>query len=352
MDITDLDYELPPERVAQMPLPERQASRLLVMNTIAGELVHSAVADLPRLLVPALFVVNNTRVLPARLLGRKAQTGGKVELLLTERLSESGLQEDWRAMGKASQGFAPGMQLEFSTELKAEVVSVDDDGLLLVRLQSDKPVSAVLNAVGRLPLPSYIRREPNVVDDERYQTIFASEPGAVAAPTAGLHFGRELLQRLQECGHTVAEVTLHVGMGTFAPLRADRLEDHRMHEERFSVSEDTASKIRSAKAEGRPVVAIGTTVARTLESATNTYGDVQAGAGRTKLFIYPPYQFQSVDVLMTNFHLPRSTLLAMVMAFAGIDHIKAAYAQAIAANYRFFSYGDAMLLAPNAYLRS
>ncbi len=351
MDSSELDYVLPPERIAQSPLPNRLAARLLSVNTSNGVVSNECVANLPRLVVPALFVVNNTRVLQARLFGHKTLTGGKVELLLLERLGPEGSEEDWLAIGKSSQGFAQGMQLSFPSELGAQVMQINEDGTVHVRLNSFQPILKTLELVGQLPLPSYIHRTATVHDMERYQTVFAREPGAVAAPTAGLHFEAELLQSLAQHDHHVVEITLHVGIGTFTPLRTSRLQDHRMHKERLSVSSEAADSIRQAKASGRPVVAVGTTVARALESVTSPEGEVSSFSGHTDLFIYPPYRFRCVDVLMTNFHLPKSTLLAMVMAFGGVDLVKSAYAHAVKEEYRFFSYGDAMLLAPDNYLR-
>ncbi|MCB9709388.1 MAG: tRNA preQ1(34) S-adenosylmethionine ribosyltransferase-isomerase QueA [Myxococcales bacterium] len=351
MDASELDYELPPGHIAQSPLRDRHLARLLLLNTSDGAMSHATVGDLPHLIKPALFVVNNTRVFPARLLGHKTKTGGKVELLLVERDGDVGTSEEWRAYGKASQGFAPGMELSFPQPLHAKVMAVHQNGLLTVRLAADRPIMETLQDVGMLPLPGYIRRAPTLQDAERYQTVFAKESGAVAAPTAGLHFDHALLDQIAACGHQVAEVTLHVGIGTFAPLRTSRLEDHHMHAEHFSISKSTATRIREAKAALRPVVAVGTTVARTLESVAAANDCFPASSGQTTLFVYPPFQFRCVDVLMTNFHLPRSTLLAMVMAFGGKEQVKAAYRAAVQKNYRFFSYGDAMLLCPGKWQR-
>lgn len=333
MRLEELDYDLPEERIAQAPLAERDASRLLVVDGLQDRMVR----DLPELLEPALWVVNDTRVLAARLHGHKP-TGGRVEILLIEPLDDA----RWVAMGRASKPLKPGTRIEFSDGLRAEVEAKIEGGMLHVRFEGDD-LDTRIEAAGSMPLPPYIRRDADDADDERYQTIFASERGAVAAPTAGLHFSDALVAALQARGHELARVTLHVGPGTFRPVQTDDLDDHPMHEERYVVPDETARAIADARARGRDVVAVGTTVVRTLESAAE--GDrVRAGSGRTRLFIQPGYRPRVVDHLLTNFHLPRSTLLALVMALAGVETIRAAYAHAIAQQYRFFSYGDAMLL--------
>jgi len=333
MRLEELDYDLPEERIAQAPLAERDAARLLVVDGLQDRMVR----DLPELLEPALWVVNDTRVLAARLHGHKP-TGGRVEILLIEPLDDV----RWIAMGRASKPLKAGARIEFPTGLRAEIEAKVEGGMLHVRFEGDD-LDARIEAAGTMPLPPYIRRDADDADDERYQTIFASERGAVAAPTAGLHFSDALVAALRDRGHELARVTLHVGPGTFRPVKTEDLDDHPMHEERYVVPEETARAIADARARGRDVVAVGTTVVRTLESAA--VGDrARAGSGRTRLFIQPGYRPQVVDHLLTNFHLPRSTLLALVMALAGIEPIRQAYAHAIAHEYRFFSYGDAMLL--------
>jgi S-adenosylmethionine:tRNA ribosyltransferase-isomerase len=380
VDASELDYDLPEELIAQAPLAERSGARLMCVQRNAAEIQHRAVLDLPSLLPPALFVLNDTKVIPARLYLYKP-TGGRVEFLLVERLAAAAkpataaplapqpsaaapltpqpsaaaekslrrsspeLGERWLALGKTHKGIREGMLLASENNwLHAKVVELRGGGDVVLELSTaDADVASALDQVGRVPLPPYIRRAPDAADLTRYQTVFAKEAGAVAAPTAGLHLSEQLLAQLIAAGHELAYVTLHVGPGTFAPLRAADLREHAMHSEQFVIPEQTAAAIIRAKAARRPVVAVGTTVVRTLE-ANAADGGVRAGAGRTAIFIYPPYQFRVIDALLTNFHLPRSTLLALVMAFAGEATARAAYAEAIAQHYRFFSYGDAMLI--------
>ncbi len=337
MDLAELDYDLPEALIAQRPLDARDAARLLVLDR--AEITHRHVRDLPSLLPPSLFVVNDTRVLHARLHGQKV-SGGKVEVLLIERLEG----ERWEAMTRSSKPLRVGTELLLGA-IRATVVE-KRDGTVVLELAATEPVDAILDREGHVPLPPYIRRTDEPGDRERYQTIFASHPGAVAAPTAGLHFSPDLVAALEAAGHRFARVTLHVGPGTFKPVTAARLEDHPMHVERYAIPEATVDAIARAKREDRPVVAVGTTVVRTLEAAA-IHG-LPAGEGATDLFITPPYAFRVVDALMTNFHLPRSTLLALVMAFAGVEATREAYRQAVDARYRFFSYGDAMLVPRRA----
>lgn len=349
MRATELDYDLPDELIASEPLTERDGARLLLVARGVGPVDDSSVRELPRLLPPSLFVVNDTRVIPARLRAEKA-SGGKVELLLVRRLSEPGAEERWEAMARGLKSLREGAALRIGDALVATVVArrAEDTVELRLRAVGEPTIEAALARVGELPLPPYLRREARPADDERYQTIFATHAGAVAAPTAGLHLSARLLDALAAAGHTVARVTLHVGPGTFLPLRSDDLAEHIMHAEHYDVSEEAARAIRAARAEGRLIVAVGTTVVRTLESAAlrDEHGawHVAAGRGETRLFLYPPAETHVVDALLTNFHLPKSTLLALVMAFAGIDPVRRAYAHAIAERYRFFSYGDAMLI--------
>ena len=343
MRVDELDYDLPEGLVAQAPLAEREGARLLVVDGGVVGVDHRKVRELATLLPSALFVLNDTRVFPARLIGKKP-TGGRVELLLIERLGEVGSEERWLSMGRASKALRPGVELAFEGGLSAVVEEKRDDGKLVVRLQADGLVLDAVQRVGRVPLPPYIHRDPDASDEERYQTVFARETGAVAAPTAGLHFSEALLEGLEAAGHRTTRVTLHVGPGTFAPVKVERLEEHPMHFERYTVPETAVRDIAAAKAEGRLVVAVGTTVVRTLESSLDEEGALVAGSGRTNLFIRPPYDFRVIDALLTNFHLPRSTLLALVMAFGGVAPIRSAYEEAVRASYRFFSYGDAMLI--------
>ncbi len=342
MEVTDLDYELPERLIAQRPLERRAEARLLVVDQDRDAPDHARVADLPGLLRPSLVVVNDTRVRPARLLGHKA-SGGRAELLLVEPLGD----DRWLALGRSSKPLKAGARLSFGEReapaLTATVVARRDGGQLEVQLAA-ADVDAAIERVGRVPLPPYIRRDPDAADVDRYQTVFADEVGAVAAPTAGLHFTPALVAALEAAGHAVARVTLHVGPGTFRPVKAARLEEHAMHHERFRVPAATAEAIADARRAGRPVVAVGTTVVRTLEASAAAHGEVRAGEGRTDLFIRPGFAFRAVDALLTNFHLPRSTLLALVMALGGVERVRLAYLEAVRAEYRFFSYGDAMLI--------
>lgn len=347
MDARDLDYALPEELIAQEPPVERDGARLLAMDRERGVLSHRRVLDLPELLAPALFVVNDTRVLPARMFARKP-TGGRIELLLIERrqTEPSGVREVWAALARGAKALRPGVVLAIEgADMRVTVRAIREGGEVELELASDGGVRAAIGVAGRVPLPPYVRREPDARDAERYQTVFAAHEGSVAAPTAGLHFSDRLLAALGKAGHGIARVTLHVGPGTFAPLRSDDLAEHRMHAERFDVPHETAQAIAAARSEGRPVIAVGTTVCRTLESVASDDGTVRAGSGETALFIHPPFRFRVIDALMTNFHLPRSTLLALVMAFGGVEGVKNAYAEAVRERYRFYSYGDAMLVS-------
>jgi len=346
MRISELDYDLPAELVAQEPLAERDASRLLLIDVVADMLEDHRFAELPSLLPPSLFVFNDTRVFPARLLGFKS-SGGKVELLLLRRAAEGG--DRWLAMGRSSKGLRTGMELDLCDgRLHARVIGAQEGGRLEVELSADTDVDALIEEAGEIPLPPYIRRAAAESDRSRYQTVYAKKPGAVAAPTAGLHFTESTLRALDAAGHQSAYVTLHVGPGTFRPVQASSLDEHEMHEEAYEVPEETVAAIGRARAEGRPVVAVGTTVVRSLESSVDSAGKPVAGFGATRLFIRPPHRFHVVDHLVTNFHLPRSTLLALVMAFAGVGLTQRAYREAVERRYRFYSYGDAMLIRREA----
>jgi S-adenosylmethionine:tRNA ribosyltransferase-isomerase len=349
MNAAELDYDLPEALIAQHPAAAREDARLLVLARDTGAMAHAQIPDLSRLLPPALFVFNDTRVLPARLTGQRP-SGGRFELLLVERLAESAECERWLCMGKPLKQLRAGLSLQVGP-LTIAIGARRAETLVEVELSAPQGVAAALEQVGQLPLPPYVTRAPELGDRERYQTVFARHPGAVAAPTAGLHFGESALALLMAAGHTRAFVTLHVGPGTFAPLAVDELAAHPMHEEAFTIQAETVAAIEAAKREGRPVVAVGTTVVRTLEASAAQHGQLRPGAARTRLFIYPPYTFRVVDALVTNFHLPRSTLLALVMAFASPARVRAAYQSAIDARYRFFSYGDAMLIASSELLR-
>jgi S-adenosylmethionine:tRNA ribosyltransferase-isomerase len=342
--LSDFDYHLPESLIAQEPVSPRDASRLLVVSRADGSLSHRTFAELPELLAPSdLLVVNDTRVIPARLLGTR-QTGGRVELLLVEPVADAaGPGGCWRAMGQASKPLRPGTALRFG-ELAATIEEAEGEGFFRVRFeQGGAALQAALEREARLPLPPYIRRAPGTADLERYQTVMARWPGSVAAPTAGLHFTPGLFERLAARGVERTAVTLHVGPGTFLPVRTDDVSGHRMHEERYLVPPDASAAFAACRARGGRVVAVGTTSVRTLESAFEGAA-LRPGDGRTQLFILPGHPFRTVDALITNFHLPRSTLLMLVCAFGGRERILGAYSEAVRLGYRFYSYGDAMLI--------
>ena len=349
MKASDFDYDLPLELIAQEPPARRDGARMMVLDRAARTVEHRNFADLPGYLrANDLLVANDTRVIPARLFGRKAKagTGGKVEFLLLEELSPG----VWDALMRSRRRPKVGEQVILDDDLAVATVLEDGElGRVKVCVESEIPWLEVLDRIGQTPLPPYILRkettpERRAADKVRYQTVFAREPGAVAAPTAGLHFTPEVLDRLAAHGVGRATVTLHVGIGTFRPVAVETVEDHRMDFERWQIPDGTAAKIAAAKAAGGRVVAVGTTSVRTLESAAARPEGFGAGQGRTDLFIYPPYEFKVVDALVTNFHLPKSTLIMMISAFAGREFVREAYAEAIRERYRFFSYGDCMLI--------
>jgi S-adenosylmethionine:tRNA ribosyltransferase-isomerase len=336
---SDFHYHLPEDLIAQHPLPERPASRLLRLDGGSGEIEDLAFPDLLDLLDPAdLLVLNNTRVIPARLFGVKSDTGGRVEVLVERVL------DDGRALAKvrASKAPKPGTALTLEGDIPVRVEGRREDLFELV-FDAETPLLELLDRRGHIPLPPYIRRGDRQADRERYQTVYAERAGAVAAPTAGLHFDQELLRRIAERGVETAFVTLHVGAGTFQPVRSDRLEDHVMHAEYYEVNQAVCEQVRATHERGGRVVAVGTTVVRSLESAAQS-GELKPFCGETRLFITPGYRFRVVDAMVTNFHLPESTLLMLVSAFAGHAHTMAAYRHAVEQRYRFFSYGDAMFV--------
>lgn len=342
MQLNVFDYDLPPELIAQQPLDLRSSSRLLYLSRARQTIGHHQFAELPAMLREGdLLVRNETKVFPARLLGRK-QSGGRVEVLLLRQHDSE--QNIWRCMTRSSKALKAGALLDFPAEIAGEVVAAVDDGQCMVRFSSPGPFLETLEQVGHVPLPPYIRRDDQSFDKDRYQTVYASNPGAVAAPTAGLHFTDETFADLAERNIEVCGVTLHVGPGTFLPVRAENLEAHQMHAEAYDIPLQAAKCINSARAEGRRIVALGTTVTRTLEHAVDANGLLQAGQGETDLFIKPGHPFRMVDALVTNFHLPKSTLLVLVSAFAGREFILRAYREAVEQGYRFFSYGDCMLI--------
>ncbi len=336
---SDFHFELPPELIAQFPTEQRSASRLLYLQGQDGELQDLGFGKLPQLLQSGdLLVFNDTRVIPARLLGVKKESRGKVEVLV-ERVLDSR-----RALAHVRASKAPrtGTKLLLEQEIEAEVEG-RQDALFLLRFHDSRSVTTLLEQAGHMPLPPYIERASQAVDKERYQTVYARRSGAVAAPTAGLHFDQSILNRLKARGINTAFITLHVGAGTFQPVRVDDIRQHRMHSEYAEISAAVCRQIRETKAAGRRVVAVGTTSVRSLETAASS-GELAPFSGETDIFIHPGYEFQVVDAMITNFHLPESTLLMLVSAFAGIDNIMAAYRHAVKQRYRFFSYGDAMLI--------
>ncbi len=344
MQTEELQYSLPQELIAQEPLAERDASRLLFVDRSQGVYHHRSIRELPQLVAPSLIVLNDTKVIPARIFTHKP-TGGRVELLLIERVSQSSGEQRWLAMSRSSKGVRPGLSLQAADgALQIEIEKRVESGRFLVCLRAQQPIDPLLSRCGTLPLPPYIRRPPNSQDLDRYQTIYAKNDGAVAAPTAGLHLSKAIMGELEARGCEFAFLTLHIGPGTFTPVRTNVLNEHVMHSERFEVPARTFEAVRQAKQSGRRVLAVGTTVVRALESACDSDYAFLEGMQQTSLFIYPPYRFKVVDALLTNFHLPRSTLLAMVMAFAGRELIQRSYTAAVEARYRFFSYGDAMLI--------
>lgn len=338
MRTTEFDFYLPSELIAQFPTKERSASRLLRLNGNNGLISNEQFIDICHFIDAGdLMIFNNTKVIKARLTGQK-QSGGAIEALIERIIDEHHV----LAHVRASRSPKPGSRLIFANAFEAEVEAREDD-LFLLRIDSTKPILELLDECGTLPLPPYITHAADEFDDERYQTVFAKDPGAVAAPTAGLHFDDSVINKLKAKGVKIAYVTLHVGAGTFQPVRVDNINEHKMHSELYSVPAETLALIEATQCSGKKVTAIGTTALRALESAARS-GKLLAGNGETDIFITPGYKFKVVDRLLTNFHLPKSTLLMLVSAFAGLENIKKAYQHAIDQKYRFFSYGDAMLI--------
>lgn len=339
LTLSDFDFDLPESLIAQEPSMQRDCSRLLAIDRTSGSIAHRIFSDLEQYLVPGdLLVLNDTKVFPCRLLAKKPG-GGRAEIFL---LSEQGTNR-WEALVKG--GVRKGKRLSITAGIEAEIAGEGADNVRTVRFHGINDIRTVIAEIGKTPLPPYIKREADNADVERYQTVYAAHEGAVAAPTAGLHFTRELLRRLKTKGIQLAMVTLHVGPGTFLPVRVERIMDHRMLPERYSITGDAAVRINHAKAEGRRVIAVGTTSVRTIETAAAGGNRVAPGEGSSKLFIYPGYQFTVTDGIVTNFHLPKSTLLMLVSAFAGRELTLSAYRTAVAEKYRFYSYGDAMVIA-------
>ncbi|SDM99265.1 tRNA preQ1(34) S-adenosylmethionine ribosyltransferase-isomerase QueA [Sediminibacillus halophilus] len=341
MDINDFDFDLPEELIAQTPLEDRTASRLLVMDREKQTISHQHFSDVIDYLSPGdCLVLNDTKVLPARLYGSKQDTGGKIEVLLLHQQQ----QDEWEVLAKPAKKVKEGTVITFGDgQLRAVCTGVKEHGGRVVRFEYDGIFLEVLEQLGEMPLPPYIKEQ--LPDKDRYQTVYAKEEGSAAAPTAGLHFTEQLLERIKEKGVELAFVTLHVGLGTFRPVSVDSIEEHDMHSEFYHMSEETANQLNRIKAAGGKIISVGTTSTRTLETITrDNDGKFTQASGWTDIFIYPPYQFTAIDGLITNFHLPKSTLIMLVSALAGKDFILKAYREAVDHRYRFFSFGDAMLI--------
>ena len=339
MLLSEFDYDLPEELIAQTPCEPRNHSRLMVLDRQQQTVQHQHFYDLKNFLVPGdTLIFNDTRVMPARLIGHRDKTGGKVEVFLLRRINGN----EWETLVKPGKKAQPGNVICFGDELSCEVLSHTDFGGRIVRFSYDGIFEEILDRLGETPLPPYIHEK--LADKERYQTVYSKEQGSAAAPTAGLHFTKAMMQEIEAMGVNLGFVTLHVGLGTFRPVSVDKIEDHAMHKEYYSVPAETVELIASTKARGGRVIAVGTTSIRTLESAAKAKGLIEAGSGWTEIFIYPGYEFKIVDAMITNFHLPKSTLLMLISAFAGKEFVLSAYRQAVEEKYRFFSFGDAMLL--------
>ena len=340
MNVKDYDYDLPEELIAQDPLEDRSSSRLMVLDRQTGDVEHRHFTDILEYLHPGdCLVINNTKVIPARLFGVKEDTQAKIEVLLLKRKEN----DIWETLVKPGKKAKPGTKLVFGDGLlTAEVVDVVEEGNRLIQFHYDGIFEEILDQLGQMPLPPYIMHQ--LKDKNRYQTVYAKYDGSAAAPTAGLHFTKELLQKVKDMGVDIAEVTLHVGLGTFRPVKVENVLDHHMHSEFYMVSQEAADKINRAKESGHRVIAVGTTSTRTLEAAADENGRLHETSGWTEIFIYPGYQFKVIDALITNFHLPQSTLVMLVSALAGREHVLHAYEIAVKERYRFFSFGDAMLI--------
>lgn len=339
MKTSDFYYDLPQELIAQSPAYPRDSSRMLVYDRKDNTTRHKKFSDLPQFLRRGdVLVINNTRVLPARIFGIKSGTGARIEFLLHKRLGLT----DWEVLAKPAKRLKAGSEVVFSRELKAFITEVGEEGLIKVRFIFDCVFEDALSRIGEMPLPPYIKEK--LKDSERYQTVYAKEDGSSAAPTAGLHFTPALMETIRDAGVEIAEVLLHVGLGTFRPVKVDDVSKHKMHSEYFEISAETCNIVNKAKKEGRRVIAVGTTSVRVLESAAKRGGELAPYSGETDIFIYPPYDFKVVDALITNFHLPESTLLMLVSALCGREKVMELYDLAVKEKYRFFSFGDSMLI--------
>lgn len=340
MNLSDFDYELPEELIAQDPLEKRDSSRLMILDRESGRIRHAVFSDIENELHAGdCLVVNNTRVIPARLHGVKEDTGAHVEILLLKRTGD----KSWETLVRPGKKLREGARVVIGDGLlKAEIEKTLPDGNRIVRFEYEGIFEELLDRLGEMPLPPYITHQ--LKDKNRYQTVYARHDGSAAAPTAGLHFTTELLGRLREKGVRIAEITLHVGLGTFRPVKTEKVEEHEMHSEYYEISEEAAELINSTRKAGGRIIAVGTTSVRTLESAAAEDGSLKACSGWTEIFIYPGYRFKLIDALITNFHLPKSTLIMLVSALAGRENVLAAYEEAVRERYRFFSFGDAMLI--------
>ena len=340
MDVKDFDYELPEELIAQDPLEDRSSSRLMVLDKSTGDVEHRTFKDILEYLRPGdCLVINNTKVIPARLFGVKEGTNAKIELLLLKRKEN----DIWETLVKPGKKAKPGTRIVFGEGiLIGEIIDVVEEGNRLIQFQYEGIFEEILDQLGQMPLPPYITHQ--LQDKERYQTVYAKYDGSAAAPTAGLHFTKELLEQVKAKGVDIAEVTLHVGLGTFRPVQVENVLEHHMHSEFYMVSQEAADKINNAKKNGNRVISVGTTSTRTLESAADENGYLKETSGWTEIFIYPGYKFKVIDGLITNFHLPQSTLVMLVSALAGREHVLDAYKVAVQEKYRFFSFGDAMFI--------
>jgi S-adenosylmethionine:tRNA ribosyltransferase-isomerase len=343
MRLSDFDYELPDELIARYPTEKREASRLLVVHRGSLRLEDRHFSDILEYIHPGdCLVLNDTKVIPARLNGVRESTGAQVEIFLNQRMQ--GVEEEWHALAGPAKKAKVGEYIRFSSELRCLVVADAGPGEKIVRFEFEGDFLEKVEAVGAVPLPPYLKREPEGSDKVRYQTVYAKEPGAVAAPTAGLHFTPELLAQAEAKGVNIARLTLHTGLGTFKPVEVEDITQHKMHYERYSVSERSAELINQTHARGGRVIPVGTTSVRTLETIADEQGRIKVQTGESNIFIHPPYRFKAVDAMITNFHMPRSTLLMMISAFMGHELMQRCYDHALKEKYRFFSYGDAMLI--------
>lgn len=346
MDVKDFDYDLPEELIAQDPLEDRSSSRLMVLDKNTGEVSHHVFKEIVKYLRPGdCLVLNNTKVIPARLFGVKEGTMAKIEILLLKRRQN----DVWETLVKPGKKAKPGTKIIFGDGLlTGEVIDVVDDGNRLIQFSYEGIFEEILDKLGQMPLPPYITHQ--LKDKNRYQTVYAKYDGSAAAPTAGLHFTKELLRQVKDKGVDIAEVTLHVGLGTFRPVKVDNVLDHHMHSEFYMVSQEAADKINNAKKNGGRIISVGTTSTRTLEAASDENGMLRECSGWTDIFIYPGYRFKVIDCLITNFHLPQSTLVMLVSALAGREHVLNAYKEAVEERYRFFSFGDAMFITNDMHM--